>query len=107
MIREIMMNVKDFKEWLEIYKDTDLIIEVFHNYLKIFGTNTECEIALQSAFDRLKELAWKDKSKRMSLEKQLCMTAMYLKGEMYANEEYARQMLPRQIQNIEEVLKDE
>ena len=31
---------------------------------------------------------------------------MYLKGEMYINEEYARQMLPRQIANIEEVLDD-
>ena len=101
------MNVKEFKEWLEIYKDNDLIIEVFNDYLKRFGTNTECEIALQSAFDRLKELAWKDKSKRMNLEEQLCMTAMYLKGEMYRDEEYAKQMLPRQIQNIEEVLKDD
>ena len=100
------MNVKDFKEWLEIYKDTDLIINVFQEYIKIFGTNTECEIALQSAFDKLKEIAWKDKSKRMSLEKQLCMTTMYLKGEMYTNEETARQMLPRQIQNIEEILKN-
>ena len=102
-----MMNVKEFKEWLEIYKDTDLIINVFQEYIKIFGTNTECEIALQNAFDKLKEIAWKDKSKRMSLEKQLCMTAMYLKGEMYKDEEYARQMLPRQIQNIEDILKNE
>ena len=101
------MNVKEFKEWLEIYKDNDLIIEVFQNYIKIFGTNTECEIALQSAFDKLKEIAWADKSKRINLEKQLCMTAMYLKGEMYKDEEYARQMLPRRIQNIEEVLNNE
>ena len=102
-----MMNVKAFKKWLEIYKDNDLIIDVFKEYIKIFGTNTECEIALQSAFDKLKEIARTDKGKRMNLEKQLCMTAMYLKGEMYTNEEYAKQMLPRQIQNIEEVLKDE
>ena len=100
------MNVKEFKEWLEIYKDNDLIIEVFQDYLKRFGTNTECEIALQSAFDRLKELAWNDKCKRSNLEQQLKMTKMYLKGEMYINEEYARQMLPRQIANIEEVLDD-
>ena len=100
------MNVKEFKEWLEIYKDNDLIIEVFQDYLKRFGTNTECEIALQSAFDRLKEIAWNDKCKRMNLEQQLKMTKMYLKGEMYNNEDYARQMLPRQIANIEEVLYD-
>ena len=100
------MNVKEFKEWLEIYKDNDLIIDVFQGYIKDFGTNTECEIALQSAFDRLKEIAWTDKCKRMNLEQQLKMTKMYLKGEMYTNEEYSRQMLPRQIANIEEVLND-
>ena len=80
------MNVKEFKEWLEIYKDNDLIINVFQIYIERFGTNTECEITLQSAFDKLKEIAWVDKCKRMNLEKQLCMTAMYLKGEMYTNE---------------------
>lgn len=101
------MNVKEFKEWLEIYKDNDLIIDVFQRYIKDFGTNTECEIALQSAFDRLKEIAWTDKCKRMNLEQQLKMTKMYLKGEMYNNKEYAKQMLPRQIENIEKVLEDE
>jgi hypothetical protein len=101
------MNVKEYKEWLEIYKDDDLIIDVFQEYIKIFGTNTECEIALQSAFDKLKEIAWNDKCKRMNLEQQLKMTKMYLKGEMYTNEEYARQMLPRQIANIEEVLEND
>lgn len=100
------MNVKEFKEWLEIYKDNDLIIDIFREYLKIFGTNTECEIALQSAFDKLKEIAWTDKCKRMNLEQQLKMTKMYLKGEMYTDKEYAKQMLPRQIANIEEVLKE-
>ena len=101
------MNVKKFKEFLLAYKDTDLIIEAIQEYIRRFGTNTECEVALQTSFDRLKDIAWKDKCKRMNLEKQLCMTAMYLKGEMYQDEEYARQMLSRQIQNIEEVLKNE
>lgn len=100
------MTVKEFKEWLEIYKDNDLIIEVFQEYIKLFAGNTECEKALQSAFDRLKELAWTDKCKRMNLEQQLKMTKMYLKGEMYIDEDYARQMLSRQIKNIEEVLKE-
>ena len=101
------MNVKEFKEFLLAYKDTDLIIWAIQEYIRRFGTNTECEIALQSSFDKLKEIAWDDKNKRMILEKQLCMTAMYLKGEMYTDEEYAKQMLPRQIQNIEEVLENE
>ena len=101
------MNVKEFKEFLNLFKDNDLIIEVFQDYLKRFGTNTECEISLQSAFDRLKELAWEDKNKRMNLEQQLEMTKMYLKGEMYADEETARKMLYKQIANIEEVLKNE
>ena len=98
------MTVKKFKEFLNSFKDNDLIIEVFQDYLKRFSTNTECEIALQSAFDRLKELAWEDKNKRMNLEQQLKMTKMYLKGEMYTDEEAAREMLHKQIANIEEVL---
>lgn len=100
------MNIKDFKEYLNLYSDNDLIIKVFQDYLKRFGTNTECEVILQNAFDRLKELAWEDKNKRINLEQQLKMTKMYLKGEMYTNEETAREMLYKQIANIEEVLDD-
>ena len=98
------MNVKEFKEFLNLFKDNVLIIEVFQIYLERFGTDTECEIALQSAFDKLKELAWEDKNKRMNLEQQLKMTKMYLKGEMYTDEKTAREMLHKQIANIEEVL---
>lgn len=98
------MNIKDFKEYLNLYSDNDLIIKVFQDYLKRFGTNTECEVILQNAFDRLKELAWEDKNRRMNLEQQLKMTKMYLKGEMYTDEETAREMLYKQIANIEEVL---
>lgn len=101
------MTVKEFKEYLNLFRDNDLIIEVFKDYLKRFGTNTECEIALQTAFDRLRELAWKDKSKRMNLENQLIMTKMYLKGELYTDEKTAREMLYKQILNIEEVLGNE
>ena len=99
------MNVKKFKKYLELYSDEDLIIDVFAHYLKI-ATNTETEIALQSAFNRLKQLAWKDKCKRINLEQQLEMTKSYLKGEMYKDEKTAREMLWKQIANIEEVLKD-
>ena len=101
------MTVKEFKEYLKLFKDNDLIVEVFQGYLKRFGTNTECEIALQSAFDRLKSLAWEDKCKRMNLEQQLIMTKMYLKGEMYTDEKTAREMLYKQILNIEKVLENE
>lgn len=101
------MNVKEFKEYLKSFKDNDLIVEVFQGYLKRFGTNTECEIVLQSAFDRLKSLAWEDKCKRMNLEQQLIMTKMYLKGEMYTDEKTAREMLYKQILNIEKVLENE
>lgn len=100
------MNVRELKKIMEAFSDDDLAIGVVKTYLSI-ATNTETEIALQSAFDRLKELAWKDKSKRMILEQQLKMTGMYLKGEMYKDEEYAKQMLPKQIQNIDEVLRDD
>lgn len=100
------MNIKDFKEYLNLYSDNDLTIKVFQDYLKRFGTNTECEVILQNAFDRLKELAWEDKNKRINLEQQLKMTKMYLKGEMYTDEETAREMLYKQIANIEEVLDD-
>lgn len=100
------MNIKDFKEYLNLYSDNDLIIKVFQDYLKRFGTNTECEVILQNAFDRLKELAWEDKNKRINLEQQLKMTKMYLKGEMYTDKETAREMLYKQIANIEEVLDD-
>ena len=99
------MNIKEFKEFLELFKENDSAIGAIQQYIKDFGTNTECEIALQTSFDRLKDLAWKDKSKRRILEKQLKQTSMYLKGEMYEDEKYAKQMLPRQIKNIEEVLK--
>lgn len=99
------MTVKDLKEWLEAYDDRCLAILPIKEYLNTFGTDTECELILQASFDRIKELAWKDKSKRMILEKQLKQTSMYLKGEMYIDAEYAKQMLPRQIKNIEEVLK--
>lgn len=101
------MNIKEFKEFLKLFGDDDLIISAIQEYINKFGTNTECEILLQASFDRLKDLAWKDKSKRMILEKQLKQTSMYLKGEMYEDEEYAKQMLPRQIKNIDEVLKNE
>lgn len=100
------MNVKKFKEYLESFNDNDLTINVIKKYLSN-ATNSEVEIALQSAFDRLTELAWRDKNKRMDLENQLIMTKRYLKGEMYADEETARKMLYKQIQNIEEVVGDE
>ena len=100
------MNVKEFKEYLKSFKDNDLIINVIQSYLTA-ATNTECEIVLQSAFDRLKSLAWEDKCKRMNLEQQLIMTKMYLKGEMYTDEKTAREMLYKQIQNIEKVLENE
>lgn len=100
------MNVKEFKEYLKLFKDNDLIINVIQSYLTT-ATNTECEIALQSAFDRLKLLAWEDKCKRMNLEQQLIMTKMYLKGEIYTDEKTAREMLYKQILNIEKVLENE
>ena len=100
------MTVKDFKEYLNLYSNNDLIIKIFQDYLKRFGTNTECEVILQSAFDRLKELSWEDKNKRMNLEQQLKMTKMYLKGEIYTDEKTAREMLYKQIANIEEILDD-
>lgn len=101
------MNVKEFKEYLKLFKDNDLIIDVIKSYLLRISTNTEAEIALQSAFDRLSELAWEDKCKRMNLENQLIMTKSYLKGEIYTDEETARKMLHKQIQNIEDVLENE
>lgn len=101
------MNVKEFKEFLKLFGDNELIISAIQEYIKKFGTNTECEIALQTSFDRLKKLAWKDKHERMVLTQQLKQTSMYLKGEMYKDEEYAKQMLSRQIENIDEVLKQD
>lgn len=100
------MNVKEFKDFLKLFKDDDLIINVFQEYIKRFGTNTECEVALQSAFDKFKDIAWTDKCKRINLEQQLSVTQMYLKGEMYTDEETAKRMLGKQIKNIEEVLKE-
>ena len=100
------MNIKEFKEFLLSYKDTDLIIWAIQEYIRRFGTNTECEVALQTSFDKLKDIAWKDKCKRMNLEQQLEMTKSYLKGEMYTDEETAKIMLSKQIANIEEVLKE-
>ena len=100
------MTVKEFKEYLKLFKDNDLIINVIQTYLRT-ATNTEVEVALQSAFDRLKSLAWEDKCKRMNLENQLIMTKMYLKGELYTDEKTAREMLYKQIKNIEKVLENE
>ena len=100
------MNVKEFKEFLNRYPNNELAITAIQDFIKLF-TNTECEIILQASFDRLKDIAWADKWKRMSLEQQLQMTKSYLKGEMYSNEEFAKQMLPKQIKNIEEVLNNE
>ena len=100
------MTVKEFKKFIESFKDNNLAIDVIKEYLSN-ATNVETEIALQSTFDRLKELAWKDKNKRMRLEQQLNMTKRYLKGEMYIDEETAREMLYKQIENIEKVLENE
>lgn len=100
------MTVKEFKEYLNLFRDNDLIINVIQSYLRT-ATNTEVEVALQTAFDRLKSLAWEDKSKRIELENQLEMTKTYLKGELYTDEETATEMLYKQILNIEEVLKNE
>lgn len=99
------MNVKEFKEYLELFNDNTLIVDVIADYLSN-AANTETEIVLQSAFNRLKELAWQDKCKRMDLEQQLTMTKAYLKGELYSDEETARENLWKQIKNIEEVLEE-
>lgn len=100
------MIVKEFKKYLELFDDKMFIIDVIKGYLST-ATNAEVEVALQSAFDRLKQLAWRDKCKCMSFEQQLQMTKSYLKGEMYTNEQTAREMLGKQIKNIEKVLEDE
>lgn len=100
------MIVKEFKEYLELFNDNTLIIDVIISYLST-ATNTETEMALQSAFDRLKQLAWQDKNKCINLEQQLIMTKNYLKGKMYIDEETAKEMLLKQIENIEKVLENE
>ena len=98
------MFVNQFKKFLQRYGENDLIINVFADYLKN-ASHMETEIALQSAFDRLKKLAIDDKFRCYVLEQQLYMTKSYLKGEMYTDEETAKKMLNKQIENIEGVLK--
>lgn len=100
------MTIKELKGIIELFRDNDSAIEVIKKCLSI-ATIYESEIALQSAFDRLKVLAFEQKNKCMNLERQLIMTKMYLKGEMYTDEKIAREMLDKQILNIEKVLEND
>lgn len=88
-------NPKTFEDFVEMYvrynKDELSIMEL--SSIVIFLTN----------IIRVKGIL--SEHKKSLFEEQLRMTGMYLKGEMYSNEETARDMLYKQIENIEEVLR--
>lgn len=101
------MNVKEFKEFLNQYNDNYMVIHIIYDYLNTIATPFEIKKITEYSVETLVKIMNKYFYKSANYKEQLSMTNMYLKGEMYKDEEYARQMLPKQIQNIEEVLKDE
>lgn len=98
------MNVREFKEYLKEFDDKNTIVRAMMYWINNIATDYEiesiCRIALEKACLQMNYHGIRSEA----LEQQLTQTKMYLKGEMYKDEETAKEMLYKQIENIERVL---
>lgn len=95
-------------------------LEIVNMYVELYNENDDCSKLLEFIIPSLPENSLKTTIKlaRQELdnrarhtkhykelfEEQLNQTLAYLKGEMYTDEDTAKQMLSKQIENIERVL---
>jgi hypothetical protein len=101
------MKIKDLKVLMEAYSDDSLAITFINSLINYHLNDGELILTNDTLQTKLKHRLYKIDSDKRILGTQLKQTNMYLKGEMYKDEDTARNMLSKQIQNIEEALKYE
>lgn len=98
------MNVREFKEYLKRYSGNVSMANVMVHFLIYEATDFELEsiskYAVDTAYRRMKQYT----TENDRFKQQLTQTKMYLKGEMYKDEETAKEMLYKQIENIERII---
>lgn len=102
-----MTDKQKLLEWLDLCRDTDSFEDIVHSYMQAYGRDFTAsricnfmECLNRSSIDKINEM---ENSIRVAHERGTYLKC-YLEGNMYANEEVARQCVDLQIENAKAIL---